>query len=248
MGILQRKIKEKEKRHRIILSAAKRTFFKYGFNESSMELIAKQAQLSKGTLYLYFQSKDDLYLSLLEEGLKILKQQILGNYDDNLNVELALLKLAEAYIKFAYDYPEYYKILFGLNSGELFNPDKVRKDLCNNLNQLQEEIFMMVVNMIKKGINENIFIPNLNPHYLVVQIWVSLNGALKLTMLDRKPHFIENVDASVLATDIIKAFIMAYTSKNELRVDCSSEILKNAFSQAPSSYPCLDKVKENIKN
>jgi len=193
-------------------------------------------------------SKDDLYLSLLEEGLKILKQQIQINLDDTLNVEASLLRIAEAYIKFAIDYPEYYKILFGLNSGEIFNPEKVRKDLSSNLNMLQEDVFMMVVNIIKKGIKENVFIPKLNPHYFVVQLWVSLNGALKLTMFEKKPHFIENIDASILATDIIKTFIMAYTSHEELKLSFSGDILKNAYSQAPSTYQCLDQIKENINN
>ncbi len=44
-------------------------FIERGFARASIEQIAKQAQLSVGAIYLYFQSKEDLYVSLLETSL-----------------------------------------------------------------------------------------------------------------------------------------------------------------------------------
>lgn len=48
-----------------ILDAATRVFARLGFHQARMEDIAEESRLSKGTLYLYFKSKDDLIAALL---------------------------------------------------------------------------------------------------------------------------------------------------------------------------------------
>jgi TetR/AcrR family transcriptional regulator, repressor for uid operon len=62
-------------RERIVQSAIE-CFSKYGFDRSRMDDIAKTADLSKGTLYLYFKSKEDLFYDICENNLKIIKEQL----------------------------------------------------------------------------------------------------------------------------------------------------------------------------
>jgi AcrR family transcriptional regulator len=52
-----------------ILNAAVKIFSEYGYKGTSMRMIAKRARISVGGVYLYFKSKDDLYLSLLRTRL-----------------------------------------------------------------------------------------------------------------------------------------------------------------------------------
>ena len=70
MGIQERKERERERRRQQIMVAAKRVFTDKGFSKATMEDIAKEAELSPGTLYLYFKNKDELYASL---SLRILQ-------------------------------------------------------------------------------------------------------------------------------------------------------------------------------
>ena len=70
MGIQERKEREKERRRQQIMVAAKRVFSDRGFNKATMEDIAQEAELSPGTLYLYFKNKEELYASL---SLRILQ-------------------------------------------------------------------------------------------------------------------------------------------------------------------------------
>ena len=70
MGIQERKEREKERRRQQIMVAAKRVFSDKGFNKATMEDIAQEAELSPGTLYLYFKNKEELYASL---SLRILQ-------------------------------------------------------------------------------------------------------------------------------------------------------------------------------
>ncbi|RLC22759.1 MAG: TetR/AcrR family transcriptional regulator, partial [Deltaproteobacteria bacterium] len=64
MGIQERKEREKGRRRQQIMIAAKRVFSLKGFNKATMEDIANEAELSPGTLYLYFKNKDELCASL----------------------------------------------------------------------------------------------------------------------------------------------------------------------------------------
>jgi AcrR family transcriptional regulator len=59
-----------------ILIAARAVFAHRGFNDATMEDIAEEAGVAKGTVYLYFPSKRDLFLATLREGVVDLHEQV----------------------------------------------------------------------------------------------------------------------------------------------------------------------------
>ncbi|HEY4243820.1 MAG TPA: TetR/AcrR family transcriptional regulator [Kofleriaceae bacterium] len=67
----ERKAQERQARRRRIQEAARTVFSERGYGGASIELIAKAAQLSVGAIYLYFRSKEDLYVSLIEDTLTV---------------------------------------------------------------------------------------------------------------------------------------------------------------------------------
>ena len=97
MGIQERKERERERRRQQIMVAAKRVFSVKGFSKTTMEDIAKEAELSPGTLYLYFKNKDELYASL---SLRILQYLLIRlehvNTEKNLSPEQRIESLKEA--------------------------------------------------------------------------------------------------------------------------------------------------------
>lgn len=76
MTAQDRKRQEREARRHRIQDAARPVFFERGFARASIEDIARQAQLSVGAIYLYFKSKEDLYLSILERSLRGLGETV----------------------------------------------------------------------------------------------------------------------------------------------------------------------------
>ena len=64
----ERKAQERQARRRRIQEAARSVFSERGYAGASIELIARAAQLSVGAIYLYFRSKEDLYVSLIEDA------------------------------------------------------------------------------------------------------------------------------------------------------------------------------------
>jgi TetR/AcrR family fatty acid metabolism transcriptional regulator len=79
-GTLHRSLKEKQRQERadLILQAAEAIFTEKGYHEASMDEIAARVGVAKGTVYLYFPSKQDLVFALfkreLEEFLEVAKQ------------------------------------------------------------------------------------------------------------------------------------------------------------------------------
>jgi AcrR family transcriptional regulator len=65
-----------EFRNAEILQAARKVFAEKGYNETSVEAIAREAGLAKGTLYLYYHSKSEIYWAALKNGLTALAEEI----------------------------------------------------------------------------------------------------------------------------------------------------------------------------
>ena len=59
-----------------IVEAAIVTFSKHGYDRTKMDDIAETANLSKGTIYLYFKSKEELFYAISENNIKALKEQM----------------------------------------------------------------------------------------------------------------------------------------------------------------------------
>ena len=68
MGIEERKNREREERRSLILGKAKELVLERGVVALTMQEIAQAAELSKATLYLYFQSKEAILLDIMEEA------------------------------------------------------------------------------------------------------------------------------------------------------------------------------------
>ena len=72
----ERKQQERHARRRRIQRAARSVFADKGYAKTSIEQIAREASLSVGAIYLYFRSKEDLYVSLLEETLELFDAEL----------------------------------------------------------------------------------------------------------------------------------------------------------------------------
>jgi AcrR family transcriptional regulator len=81
-------------KRRQIIDGACRIFLAQGFDAASMGAIAREAGVSKGTLYVYFKSKEELFEAIVEEQVKWQAEQIL-TFDDQADVESELRRVGE---------------------------------------------------------------------------------------------------------------------------------------------------------
>ena len=157
MGIQERKERERERRRQQIIVAAKRVFSDKGFNKATMEDIAKEAELSPGTLYLYFKNKEDLYASL---SLRIL--QYLGIRIEHVDRDTegdALTKLDEM-IKAMYDVYAFDPLIlinmFHLQSSETLK--NLSSPLLENITELSRNSLAILSEIFKDDSEKDIFL------------------------------------------------------------------------------------------
>lgn len=94
-----------------ILAAASRLFDSKPYHEVRVEDVAAEAQVSKGTVYTYFDSKEHLYLSIMSEGaLTILTGIEAIAADTERPVVERLMDMVDGIVRFALAYPEVYRL------------------------------------------------------------------------------------------------------------------------------------------
>lgn len=93
-----------------ILEAARRVFAKKGLADATMDEIAAAAGLAKGTLYLYFESKRDVYLKTLQHGKVELLEQIKSNMEAAEGLRAKIRTLIATRVRFAEENRDFYKI------------------------------------------------------------------------------------------------------------------------------------------
>src|SRR5579872_1255399 len=60
-------------RRSAIVNAAARIFAEAGYDDTEMERVALETGIAKGTLYLYFEGKQDLFFACVDEGMRQLQ-------------------------------------------------------------------------------------------------------------------------------------------------------------------------------
>src|SRR5215475_10801701 len=59
-----------------LLTAARTVFSKKGFHDATIDDIAETAEVAKGTVYLYYKSKKEIYLEALRFGIESLNRKL----------------------------------------------------------------------------------------------------------------------------------------------------------------------------
>jgi AcrR family transcriptional regulator len=174
-----RREREKRERRRSILQAARETFFENGFHHATVDSVAERAEVSKGTVYLYFESKEALLAHLLLEGLEDLVAELDRAYGaaTGLPADEQLRALAQAYLDFFCRDPQYFPFLMAMDRGrfqEAIPPELYEEILAASLEGLNR-----AVRVVEQGIEEGLFTcPDAQNAACV--FWASLNGVLQL--------------------------------------------------------------------
>jgi len=114
MGIAERKEREKQQRREEIIQAAEKVFFSMGLENATMDDIAAEAELSKGTLYLYFKNKETLHVEVARRAI-ILLNKFTREAAEKVNTATEKLgQMGLATIQFSRTHPDQMKAIQGL--------------------------------------------------------------------------------------------------------------------------------------
>jgi AcrR family transcriptional regulator len=111
MGIAERKVREKQKRRKEILTAAEKIFFASYGEKGTMDDVAEKVELSKGTLYLYFKNKSDLLYAIAEKGVEQLRECFSMVMNPKLTGREQLSDIGDEFVRFVEDYPRHFELI-----------------------------------------------------------------------------------------------------------------------------------------
>ena len=127
MGIAERKEREKQQRREEIMLAAEEVFFSKGFEKSTMDDVAEKAELSKGTLYLYFKSKEDLHMAVARKAINLLRKYTSKASEGEGSALEKLGQLGRACIEFSRTHPDHMKAIMTLEEVETIRSNLTEK-------------------------------------------------------------------------------------------------------------------------
>lgn len=178
MGVIERKEREKIERRNAIIEAAERIFFKIGIENTSMEQVAQEAELSKGTLYLYFKSKEDLYRAIIIKGFIILKRQLKESIN-NLETGFQNVKnISQAYIKFSDVYTGYFDAILHYQN-DLFTTKDREPEQVKSL-ESGNAVIGVLIHALEKGIEDKSIDAGIRPIETAFVLWSQLTGLLQV--------------------------------------------------------------------
>ena len=177
MGIQERKEREKEQRREEIVRAATVVFFEKGLQSATMEEIADAAELSKGTLYLYFKSKEDLYLAVTGVGFDLLNDMFKSMIDASPSTLEALERLGDTYYEFFTKHRNYFRMFqYFQNPGLHKQVSSEMLEACESHNQ---RTWGTVVALLERGQQEGLLRSDLTSSEMAVALWSSANALMQ---------------------------------------------------------------------
>ncbi len=156
MGTTERREREKLQRREDILNTARTLFFDKGFRDTTIDDIARAAELARGTIYLYFENKEEIYATVLEEGLETLNRLMHESYQAESDPITNLLAGHDAYMKFHDEYPHYYNVMM-LDKMQIM--DVLPKPLQDRLDAKMDRMRDWIADILTLGVRDGYFRP-----------------------------------------------------------------------------------------
>jgi AcrR family transcriptional regulator len=196
---------EYEARAQRIMDAAARVFIRRGVENATMEMIAREAGVAVGTIYLHFASRDEVYLTLratfckrLMEGQRQVKARMLEPLEE-------IRALASVYIEHLDEYGEPVLISQPVRYSDIRKRLRRASEIraFDRSSEGSRELFQVFKSSIERAFNKALISDPLGPIGVSVAIWSMINGAF---MLARDPDHLAH--ATGLAADgfLTKAF------------------------------------------
>lgn len=203
MSSEERRRKEKENRKNAILKAARKLFFERGFKSVTVDLIAAKAEVSKGSIYLYFDSKEEIYTQILISA-NIERHKEIENFarQEGMASDL-LLNFASDYIDFFLENKELFRILmtFMLHADNM----NLTEDQNTQLIHTTNENIRVISEILHKGIDSGEFVAGVDIRQAQNSIWGLLNGIMSLYIYTGAPDKrAERIHTTI--SDSIKVF------------------------------------------
>jgi AcrR family transcriptional regulator len=184
----ERRKSEQLARRTAILKAAREVFFAKGFMNATIDEIAERCGLAKGTIYLYFKSKEELYVSIMAEGMGRLRKEFEALRKHRPGEKYLVENAFRTYYGFYLRNKKYFRIMF-LSS----HPDvraRVPEALLVDCMEAARECLGIVRDLIQEGI-ENHYYRKVDAWAVANILWATVNGIVM--SFEQDPQYREEI-------------------------------------------------------
>jgi AcrR family transcriptional regulator len=185
-----RRERETLERRDAILAAARDLFFEHGIHRTTVDDVAARAEVAKGTVYLYFESKETILAHLLLEGLDALGESLEDAFAEGTPyfAETRLRRISAAYLDFFQNEGEYFRLMMAFDRGQF--QDAVDAEVYQQILMRSIRGLRWVVRAIEQGITDSEFTIT-DARHAAGMYWAALNGALVIISHPLRRELIE---------------------------------------------------------
>src|SRR5579863_1387502 len=131
-----------------ILKAARKVFARHGYDGATMDDVAEACSIAKGTLYLYFKSKRQIYLGVLKEDLQLLREATARAIAAATTAEARI----RAFINTRFDFCEQHRDFFRIYNSDVSSIFVAAQPLQKDLREFYLDQARMLADIISDGI------------------------------------------------------------------------------------------------
>ncbi len=153
-GVALRRATEEQARRERILNAAMKCFVKSGLQATTVDEIAAKADLGKGTLYYYFRSKEEIYVSIMERYLDRFYREREAVFVSSGSPREGLEQVWEVMLRQALEHPEFSELGGGTSHGQRA---PLSEELKSRIRQKLEKHFRLLARGFKEGQKAGLF-------------------------------------------------------------------------------------------
>ncbi|TAJ43896.1 TetR/AcrR family transcriptional regulator [Methanofollis fontis] len=176
MGIKDRRQREKEQRKTEIVDAAERLFFSRRYEEVTMDEIAREVELNKATIYLYFKNKETLFATIVLRGVEILKQKYTECMEKQAPGIVKVALMGQAYYRFSQEHPDYLRLIHFYGSERFSRENPYTAEIGKGYGTCRR----ILRDAVQEGIDDGTIRPDLDPFLTSMYLMVSFMGILSM--------------------------------------------------------------------
>ncbi|MDP6400973.1 MAG: TetR/AcrR family transcriptional regulator [Candidatus Marinimicrobia bacterium] len=174
-----KKLELQDRRKEQIMSAALSVVVAKGYDQSRMDDIVEKSQLSKGAIYWYYKSKEEVYLSLVDYWFVQYSSGVVDTLKQQESASDQLKALFDFFIEQFDKNPTTFKLLVEFWRLAGLNPDFNAK-----LQQIYSDFLEYIIEIIKVGVANGEF-KNVEPRITALSILINIEGINWFTLFDK---------------------------------------------------------------
>jgi AcrR family transcriptional regulator len=177
----------KQEKRRLLEQAAARVFSEKGLRNATVAEIAKAANVSPGTIYLYFSSREELLYTTILAEIDELEARMQRTLEPDVPADVALRNMMGAYLAFCRERPEGFRMLVAGLEREA--RERAGDELVAQYNRRALDCLALVRDVLERGMKEGVFRAG-DPWELTHALWGAGHGILQIATSQGSERFV----------------------------------------------------------